>query len=565
MSATSALRSVALESPDGDSTAEWVAHTGAHTEFYKSPTAAAVEEKVTRSPGDLVEKAESAIQAARQQLKESVSRTGAPQTSCALPVTIFLEIRGTPGGDLDTSNDELLILEDLSESNGKYPAIGTHPSGSQAVVQPPAQFAAFLQARSPSNETAEPSNLGELSPNRIPYALTGLESQEALGGARRAASLVSKLTTGSVVEQAAAAEALLQALKEHGDPVRQATHLAGGTHMLQQTMLSSKNERLQDVCVEALAELCQYQPALSEVAHGGGDTTGCLVERTLKGITAGKVSHKQLFVALTVSDSEEVKAACANLKAVRTFAEQISREMNPEGTKESRAASLDAIDAMCTADPGSNLRKLAWTGSLPTLVSSIRHPETPPPQRAISLRLLLKALAQDSRYADMLCTFEVINALAELIADADYPVEVQAGAASVLTHVAAIPSKKAETTAALTDCALPRACEVLHNAGKFWESGPPVESPASIKRLAQMIIDGGTAFYGKEAIEAQLQSACAALVAHLATGSPLCCHVILFHTQVLKTLVSVLVGSHQYLLAESLLRAAGRYAANPQC
>lgn len=260
-----------------------------------------------------------------------------------------------------------------------------------------------------------------------------------------------------------------------------------------------------------------------------------------------------------------MQAACAHNKAVRLFADALAQE-HPSAPG-SKTAALTALDALCAADPGPNLRKLAWSGALPVLVNHMRQVSAAAPEeRACSLRLLLSALAQDGRYADTLCTPGVLEALSEFIADPQYPTQLQAGAAGVLSHVAAIPSKKADAIKALTDCALPRACEVVHQAKEAWGTGAVLNSPISAKHFAQMLgAQNGSADgsgIGSD-VDAQLQAACATLIAHLATGSRVCCHVILFHTQVLHALIEVLVGSHQYLLADALLRAAGRYAANP--
>lgn len=213
----------------------------------------------------------------------------------------------------------------------------------------------------------------------------------------------------------------------------------------------------------------------------------------------------------------------------------------------------------------------------------------------MALNILLQTLMHDARYADALCSPETIQALASVLADPEYSLSIQAGSAVILSLVSALPSRKEDATMALTDWALPRACEILHHADAEWNSagqwGGSMSSSSLILvldmvrqslRAINMDRSNGRGGNGGSSrrrnddvissvdaadtavLTMHLHAACASLTANLASASALCCHVIIFHhTQLLQTLVNVLVGSHQYALVDRLLSATEVYAAKP--
>ena len=357
----------------------------------------------------------------------------------------------------------------------------------------------------------------------------------AVGASNKAPALVSQLTTGTAPQQLDAAKTLTAALKQHGDPVQRATHQAGGTHMLQ-NLLRTGNPQLQEACAGALAEMTKYHPALEEVT-ATQDTPLAIVHSCLTGISAGNEAYTNLFVGIVASENDSVKAACAAHKGVRVLADILT---DPQASTPSKRSALTALEALCTADPAHNLKKLAWGGGLAALVPLVEPPSSPTAASALSLLLL--ALEQDPYHAESLAYPGLIEALAVLIADPDVALPLQVGAARVLAAVAALRTRTDDATQALNDFALPRACEVLHQVESIWSKGAP-----SVRSCE----------------EAPLHAACAVLVAYLCLGSELCCHVVLFHAEALRTVASVLTGSHEFGLVEAVLGATGRYAAQP--
>ena len=459
---------------------------------------------------DPLSRAEAALAAARQQLASSsgkVAPAPLPTTTTAAPLT------GQEAG--------------TNASNNKEPASDYTLANSEGI-----------------------------SPSKIPFALQNSTeapmTAAAMDAAHRVAGLVSILTTGRPNEQLKAANDLHELLKKHGEPVQRATHLAGGTHMLftlLQAKQKTKQPDLQLACAAALSEVCKHPPAVEElVALQDGPST--IIAACLKGIAYGRDVYASLFITVvSAKDSNDaVKAACAVHKAVRVLVdilagENPTSENNTNNTNlHAQKLALAALEALCIADPGPNLRKLAWGGGLASLVPLLKPPFDHSTTSAMNLLLL--ALDQDRRHAESLCSPALIEELSMLIADGDVDITLQIGATHVLGAVAALRSRKSDATQALNDCALPRACEILHQAEPLWTDGAPAAASLDSKN-------------------ADLHAACAALIAHLSVGSPLCCHVVLFHAEALRTVVSVLSGRHEFGLVEVVLGTMANYAAAP--
>ena len=306
------------------------------------------------------------------------------------------------------------------------------------------------------------------------------------------------------------------------------------------TLLRSGKPELQEVCAETLADLCTHDQALEELT-AAQDAVTSIVSKSLNGVSSGNAAYTKLFIALANSNSAPVKAACASHKAVRFLADIISGLSTPTPSNEARAAAVSSLEALCKTDPGANIKKLAWGEGLAALVPLLQPPSGPAATSAMNLLQL--ALKEDPLHALSLSSPILIEALSELIADPDVSLEMQIGAAKILVGIAALASRKEEATQALNDCALPRACEILHSAGDTWKQGAPSKN---------------------EVIDCDLQAACATLIGHLSLASPLCCHVVMFHAEALPTVVSVLTGCHKFPLVEAMLGAYGKYAADPR-
>lgn len=94
--------------------------------------------------------------------------------------------------------------------------------------------------------------------------------------------------------------------------------------------------------------------------------------------------------------------------------------------------------------------------------------------------------------------------------------QLQIGAAFILSCIAEIRLRKEEITQALLDFALPRGCEVLHDV-------------PSAPRTIDSVVDKDSK--PKAAVESEeLQLQCAMLCGHLGIHSDVCCNVLIFHT-----------------------------------
>lgn len=197
--------------------------------------------------------------------------------------------------------------------------------------------------------------------------------------------------------------------------------------------------------------------------------------------------------------------------------------------------------------------------SSPSPPRPLRAADTPPAQHAAALQLLASAVALQADAAAALASEAGVAALARFVGAADVPLAVQAEAAGLLVAVAGVPSKRPAAQQALTDLALPRAFEIVHEAA----------AAASAAEAGSMGGDGSTgaaaaASLGGDdaAAERRLQAAAAAIVAQLVEQDRECCHSILFHAQLLRPAVQMLVSGGRCGAARQLLDAARAYAAS---
>lgn len=144
--------------------------------------------------------------------------------------------------------------------------------------------------------------------------------------------------------------------------------------------------------------------------------------------------------------------------------------------------------------------------------------------------------------------------------------QAQALAAEVLAAIAALPRIKEAALAALSDHALPRACEVVRSLQPD-SPGAPVSSPqdGSGAAPAQQAQQQSPREEAEQAGARSLLGACAAIVARLAQGSEPCARVVVYHTKSLRVTVAALVITRQCGLAQALLQTSLRLAAGHGC
>jgi hypothetical protein len=125
---------------------------------------------------------------------------------------------------------------------------------------------------------------------------------------------------------------------------------------------------------------------------------------------------------------------------------------------------------------------------------------------------------------------EAVTGLSLLLADEDVTTDVQILVARVLLVVSSVHAGRQDVLDAMVDFCLPRACEIIIDAD---EDG-----------------DGD---------EDELVAIAAAISANLAKDSALAMEVLIFHANVLRRVVNVLVGVKSYDAGRELLRAAGLF------
>lgn len=217
------------------------------------------------------------------------------------------------------------------------------------------------------------------------------------------------------------------------------------------------------------------------------------------------------------------------------------------------------------------------------------HPaaDAPAAQQAAALQLLGASVALQSDAAASLASEEAIAALAQFVGAPEQPLAQQAEAADILVRVAAVSVKRAGAQQALTDHVLPRAFEIVHEAAAAAEgqeaaatprgsnAADPTATPDAYSLASSL--SSSPAAAGAAAMQAaaasgddaaaeaaqrrQLQAAAAAIVAQLVQQDAECCHSILFHAQLLRPAVHMLISDGRCAAAQQLLAAAKAYAA----
>lgn len=171
------------------------------------------------------------------------------------------------------------------------------------------------------------------------------------------------------IMQRTAAQRLLTSMKTYGDPVRKATHAVGGVAVLQ-TMVAHKNEELKNLSTSLLAELCTLPEARKELASAPKAASNA-VGAACQSIAKGDVAAANLLAALA-RDTSECRplflAACAEHKAVRVL---LDGSTNHSHSHEARESCVDALEALCDADPASGYKKLAWAGGLAKIAAEL--------------------------------------------------------------------------------------------------------------------------------------------------------------------------------------------------
>jgi hypothetical protein len=437
--------------------------------------------------------------------------------------------------------------------------------------------------------------------------------------------LVSILATGNPRNQNFAAEKLIMLVRLHGLPIRKAAHDAGATHLLATLVMmntcSLGSAGRQTFCLTALADLILwYTPAKQEYIdfclqrqpNGKDFNLSRLISSLSSEIECTSCNaHRDLLLAMVNLAAEHITAGmkgiyCAKVKAsiaecgiIKVLVEALQRQVLLSQDKKTSVPDkqsdasiveyLKLIRALARLDPTSTYRKLSWQQDLTQrsgrqtglggvggelCCSTTAYPEASTDARfygsnglaillwtailwcqhntevaTISLNIVRDAiLRKETRRAAVLCISNqrLIECLSENLLALDVaivPLDVQTNAAYILASIIELEGPALQQSGMVQvfiDVALPRASEILHRSARESQSKDDAESTFE-----------------------DLHTTCALLVARLIVASNVCCHAVLFHTQILDIVVRTLVRACEYVLAKSVLTASGQYATDP--
>ena len=347
-------------------------------------------------------------------------------------------------------------------------------------------------------------------------------------------SLLSNLVSGNSSEQASAARQLSIIVSGRDDDVDSVAGVIcaeGGVHTLH-LCLDSNDMNIRDACTQVLATI-----ALSNGGQGRNEILSAppgglarLIESMLLSLEQGtQPSAGDFLAAIAGAQGQAAKAAFSRCKAVGRLASVVVGAADGRTKTPIAAASLRALHAFAAADPV-YLKKVSWSGGLSDL-TRLLSVKVDPSLHLPALSLILASVQSHPSLAESLATPSCIASLSEYLGDPRYAVELQAGVAYILSKIAGLASYTTEAGDALMDLCLSRACEVLHNSQDYNNT---------------MLVGGS-----------------AAIVAHLMHGNRLCCHVVTYHTAVMKSTLSCLVMTRQFALAERFLLDSAAFAKDP--
>lgn len=359
-------------------------------------------------------------------------------------------------------------------------------------------------------------------------------------------SLLSNLVSGNSYEQASAARQLsiiTGGQDDDDDGVADIICAEGGVHTLH-LCLDSSDMDVRDACTQVLTTIALSNggQGRSEVLSAPPGGLARLVESMLLALEKGtQPSAGDFLAAIAGAQGQAAKAAFSRCRAVGRLATVAVGAADGRTKTAIAAASLRALHAFAAADPV-YLKKMAWSGGLADL-TRLLSVKVDPSLHLPALSLILASVKNHPSLAESLATPSCIASLSEYLGDPRYAVELQAGVAYILSKIAGLATYTTEAGKALMDHSLPRACEVLHNSQDNKKEG------------------GGRG--GNDKTVVMLAGGSAAIVAHLMHGSRLCCHVVVYHTAVMKSTLSCLVMSRQFALAERFLYDSAEFAKDP--
>lgn len=371
---------------------------------------------------------------------------------------------------------------------------------------------------------------------------------------------IAVLTTGQVLRHRDAMESLVGVLKacsldssrENDELLATSSLIAtnGGTHLMTVNLVESSDRAMRDLCAEGLVEMFLREPSALQEVVSSRETVSKLLGMSVREILGGQGSKKataspsaspayrRLFNVLVESPSEHVTKSCAEHKIVHKLVERLKHSGASPGRAAVNGDTMTVLSTLQTMIGTGNeyyASSFVWNGALDVVLPMLAVGDDLGNDRRVAIARLVASVCvgrQEDRdvVEAWVCTVEAVKGLSLLLADEDVTTDVQILVARVLLVVSSVHAGRQDVLDAMVDFCLPRACEIIIDAD---EDG-----------------DGD---------EDELVAIAAAISANLAKDSALAMEVLIFHANVLRRVVNVLVGVKSYDAGKELLRAAGLF------
>ena len=425
------------------------------------------------------------------------------------------------------------------------------------------------------------------------------------------------LTTGQVLRHRDAMESLVGALKacrldssrENEESPATSSLIAtnGGTHLMTVNLVESSDRAMRDLCAEGLVEMFRLEPSALEEVASSRETVSKLMGMTVREILGGRSSLKkptgsssrsptssrssppasappasappasalpaywQLFNVLLESPSEHVIKSCAEHKIIHKLVDRLKGDGASHGSAE---AILPALQAMIDTGNEYYASSFVWNGALDVVLPMLAEERGPgrnpgkkdllgDDRRATIARLVasvcLGRREGRSVVEAWVCTAEAVKGLSLLLADGDVATDVQVLVARVLLEVSSVHAKKQDVLEAMVDFCLPRACEIVIDGDEDGDTTDTTDTKDT--KDTTDTTDTKDTKDTKDNTGDGLVATAAFIAANLAKDSAVAMEVLIFHANVLRRVVDVLVHARSYDAGRELLQAAGAFSA----
>lgn len=349
---------------------------------------------------------------------------------------------------------------------------------------------------------------------------------------------ISVLTTGQVLQHRHAMESLVDILHSHDDSeeMMREIHTQGATHVLYAN-ISSSDKTMAKLSADGLVCICTHEKeALKEVVSSR-EISSVILGTCVRNILTGSHSttYGDLFDLLLGSKSRIISQCCAEHKVVLKCIERLQTHVEKHDKVDTNA--LHMLSCMVATGLEYYMDSIFWNGGLDVFVIILSTPMVQNDEsiRESVVRMMSALCHHNPDAAGFLCTPKAIEYLSRMIADPDISIDIQVDVAWILLEISRVENKKTETIESLQDYCLPRVCEVIHQS-------------------KQQVID--------TTAECDLWTRCAGIVSYLCRDSHVCCHVVIFHADILQQTIRLLTQSFKYEQTSVLLTSAQTFAIN---